>query len=218
MPAITEMTEQRPIPASANGIVGDTLTGLIGIETGKILSPGTGETGIVLGPKLAKTVYIVVSSAIDAINVIIRRFAFGQGFVFFVQEIERGCFFQVVQYDQIFCHSLTRTISNSSQHIVLHQAVFKGKMGTFYFLMNLCSQVSPIAGVVVQLHRIAITVYLYVCPARLLKTIGPGMRSYIDHGIRIGRHIIGTIHVISIQRFFPGSNKPLVIDRPHPVY
>ena len=77
----------------------------------------------------------------------------------------------------------------------------------------------PIRHIVIEQYRIAITISLDSRPATpLLKTIRPGMRHEINHRIFGCRNIVGTIHIIYVQRLFPRSHQSFIIEWSYFIY
>ena len=187
-------------------------------------------TAVILRPDLTIRIRISISPAIQTIKIRISLSSFQQ--ICSVQPVgsnrhynratvkslKMRSFFQTVQHQHIFRCRFSFKVSHGTKHIITDITVLPHKMST-YPMIQFPSQVFSIHRIIVQQHTVTIAVRLNGSPsAACCKTVFPRVGCQIDHRIFGSRHIVGTIHIIYIQRFFPRSNQSFIIKRSYLIY
>ena len=187
-------------------------------------------TAVILRPDLTIRIRISISPAIQTIKIRISLSSFQQ--ISSVQPVgsnrhynrttvkslKMRRFFQTVQHQYIFRCRFSFKVSHGTNHIITDITVLPHKMST-YPMIQFPSQVFSIHRIIVQQHTVTIAVRLNGSPsAACCKTVFPRVGCQIDHRIFGSRHIVGPIHIIYIQRFFPRSNQSFIIKRSHLIY
>ena len=213
----TERLEEPPITRTADGVMGRALAGLVRVEFLERLGPGMRERRVVGQPRLPELVGIFIAATVDPIEIVVARSTLQQGLRTFVELVEVGRLRQVVQDDDIFSHGLALIVTDSTKHIVADVAVDPNEMRTL-LPTKLVAQEGIFGSIVIETDRVTVAIYLDGRLARTCETVGPRVGHDIDHRVFLGAHIIGTIHIIYIQRLFPRSDETLVVERTDLIY